>query len=536
MIRSILAFLQNHKIFSIGLVVLLMVLLVASRYGFAEIELDLSTAGNEKYSFVLLEQSTKQQTKVETSSLSVKKLVKKGDYEVWVNGQKESYFSVKKVGGFLRTTKTIAKLEKKNSNKFVGYGPESCADYNEVVAVSWACQGDAGTFAVHKPPVGSQATFKDINPYTLSGKPKVIENEADQYLDTEETEETPPDELSGEIEGIFKSGGKNVVLLREVSHYSPPQHVIYNLDDQYRPKKKQKINGLDGNKLYTVSEIDGGFVVSNIADQIILRYSSLDSDPVQISISDYLEDGLELRGVKTYKDKVIVSLTDYVIDVETEALKGVKNKYLVVGPESQYTIELNDLPVYQFDMCGDRYLCVVDDGDLLVYKINDKNEPKYSYKILDVKGVEAVGESIIVAKDNGSIALDVDGKNGYYNYISDKLTSCGILDKNKDGYIVCVNDQDRRRALLDINLDDNEGAHMNDVVKYVEDLGYVKIVSSYGDSVIVSLDLGEVVRDEDTGEFGYDKSRVKSLSDQLDQAMNYAPDKDKIKLEVIGVN
>ncbi len=113
-------------------------------YGHSFIKVSVDMPVNGEIHYELINQNTKKSSTYTTKASSIKKLVKKGSYEMLVKNQETSSFSVQSTKSFLRTTTINSNLQTEKSREFVGNNPGPCMYYDQSVLISYPCDGSYG--------------------------------------------------------------------------------------------------------------------------------------------------------------------------------------------------------------------------------------------------------------------------------------------------------------------------------------------------------------------------------------------------------
>lgn len=524
------SWIRLHKIRSTTILLVILLVIVLSQFGFVQVD---TTGGSTKSEnkVKLLNQKTLKATVSSTKTSTFKKLVRRGTYEVSVFSNSGTSFSINRVGGFLMTTKVSSNLKSENHSEFVGYSPKACASYNKNIAVSWGCVAGASSFTVHQPAIGAQPTYNQTNPYTLSGEPRKV-----QFSSEEDEFEQIQDNLNGTIEGIFEYNDAYYMLIKEKSFSTKPdQHVVYSLDNSYRPIKKTALAGLDPKKLYQVETLNEDILVYDTSMTDFLLYKTVNSQPGKLTFKAPSSDQVKPNIVKTSGSKVFILYNNYVRDGEGEETSDLVNIVVTIDGDKNYSHSFNDMFIDQFSPCGDGF-CILSNGTLRVYNLS-KSKPRYLYEIKQVNSVVKVGKVLLVSKPDGTVSLSIEDKSGYYGHTNNGLESCGIVDVHKDYYVDCVVDKYKRRSLISVDTTKNSSVQISKVVNSISKLDNVTGLSVYKNSIIITPDAGEFTYDKSIGGYGYDPSvQKKSISRVKSSIKGFGFDLSDYNVKIVGDN
>lgn len=502
-----------------------------SQFGFIEVNIKQDNLKSDT-KVKLLNQKTSKTTSKKTNTSSIKKLVRRGTYEVSVFNKAGTSFNIKSVGGFLRTTKLSANLKSENYSEFIGYNPKACVNYNKIVAVSWGCTSDTSVFTIHHPAIGLQPTYNESGPRVLTGRP--IQNQSSS--NNGEYEETA-DELSGTIEGIFESNGSNYMLIREVGYGgSDYQHVIYSLNGSYQIGKRTVVSGLDSKKLYKIEGMGNGFLIYDTSMTDFYRYDTVESKPKKVSFNSPANDQIKPSLVKVSGSKIFILYSNYIKDGETDiATKDLINTVVTVDSNSNNSQSFDGMYVDQFSTCGNGF-CILSNGTLKIYGLV-KNKPKYLYEIKQVNTIINVGKVLLVSKPDGTVSLSVDSKSGYFGHTNNGLESCGIVYVHIDYYVECVIDKYKRRSLLSVDTTKNSQTRISKVVNDISNINNVTGISVYKKSILITPDAGEFTYIPSIKSYGYDPEIQKQSISDLKSSINKLDfDLSGYKIYIVGDN
>ena len=464
-------------------------------YSHAYLEITIDNPENSSISYALTNQRDRDTINITGSEVGIKKLVRKGNYEILISQDDASYFEVIKSGSFLTTQTIRAKLVPENDRKFVGDNPASCMHFTGQILFSLSCQGAVNDLQLHVPASANQPThtIKSSSP------------------------------IEGLVEGIVKIEGETVILLlSEGDEDTQPSHILYRLHDDLSISEPRILTGLDPNKVYSIQAYDTGFIVHDQLLKEVWEYSSTMTNPLQIRLENALKKPLTAYSLSARDQAVAIAYTEFI--AEDELVDGErepeKKRVEVVLKEG------NEIRVLKFKkfatviLCGDSKLCLLspDSQELEIYDISGKKQ-SLIYKIGSVETIKNFPGGLLVAREGEIILLDVAERKGFKSYDLGDYEYCGI-ETDGQGYTLCLSNSEQRRVALHIN---QAAINTDSIDKKIFDLqamDEISAVSIYDNYIFISPELGEVVYDEVSGFFTYDPGVKKSVNSRIDQAIS----------------
>ncbi|HUP26723.1 MAG TPA: hypothetical protein VM124_03710 [Candidatus Limnocylindrales bacterium] len=458
-------------------------------YTHAYIKIIPSSGDNISY---LLTNLSDNKTQSFDSTSSIKKLVKRGEYQLLAQKGETSYFSVIKANGFLRSSVVSPRLVKEKARKFVGDNPASCMYYTGQILVSGACEDLYSQLNLHVPATSQQATY--------------IQRLSSQY--------------DGVVEGVVSTQQGIIALLRSVSG---EDHVSYKVSPEFGISDPIAMTELDKNKTYSLQAYKDGFLIYDKSLGHILYYSSLRSRPSVISNQRPKDSKLGAYGIQTQGSSLVVAYSDHPEDqalassdeehTQTKPPKRTKVSLMVQdgGATREYTFTKR---LSSFDLCGTKKLCVLDtSGTLEVYDISG-SKLRLLFAIAKVEHIGTFNNSLIVALGGGLLNLDVDKRAGYILYSYGNYRFCGMRTENIGPVLCMINGDDKAVALFVDPTTDNTDS-IDKKISQLLNLSEAKMVSAYGNYIFISPNLGEAEYQPSLRVFGYDPKLIETTNSTI---------------------
>jgi hypothetical protein len=109
---------MRNKVAAISVIFILLIAGVwIATHGFVEVNISNAKIGTNN-NYTILNKDGDKVSSGSSSSSSIKKLLPKGDYQILIESNNSSYFSVSSVKGFLSNTSTIATLNTEKYREF----------------------------------------------------------------------------------------------------------------------------------------------------------------------------------------------------------------------------------------------------------------------------------------------------------------------------------------------------------------------------------------------------------------------------------
>ena len=436
-------------------------------YGHAFILISASGGKTGDYSYTLTNQATHQTTTFQDSSPSIKKLVRRGRYEVLVQQGSTSYFSIVEVGGFLKTTELKGNVVVEKSRTFVGNNPAFCMSYTGQLLFSYPCQGTFSQLQAHVPATGTQPTYTQIN--QAAGR------------DSNDT-----------IEGIITLPTGTFILLHGASNnpITGNSHVLYQLQNDLSISGGQLLNDLDPGKNYSLQTFQKGFIVYDDAFSRVWSYDTPASTPVVLKIEAPADKHYSATKLSAWGDSLTL-LYSYVSS-GTAASSKVKTEVITYTSSQMHNYFFSD-SYSTAEQCDKQLLCLQDSGKLAVFDISGP-QPIELYKLSGVEAEMNTSNGFLVVQPRGVLNFAAGNQQGFLEYSLGSYTFCGMQAAG-NGYLVCVANQKGTQSVLYIDQKSNDGDSIDKKVAELVKLPAINSVSPYGKYIYLTPNLGTLAAD-----------------------------------------
>lgn len=431
-------------------------------WGHSYIHIDGSAySGQKKYTIIDDDGKTIASSR---STGDMKKLVKKGDYQVLVEQPEKSALKHVKAPGLLRTARVTPRLLEEKSRSFVGNNPGPCMYYLQDALYSSSCFARSSDLMKHLPAKGftpSYATKANLG-------------------------------LIGELHGIATTArGSSVALF-----YDPIEDITsYHLKEVAPNKDSPRIaaRNLDIGKKYSIASYLDGFLVYDTDAAEYYYYASTGAEPKKIVLDKPKTKQLTAAQTIVQRNAIVSLYTDGAMD---ETAPDNKNR----GEEATGTSEIIlhqstsqrhiTLP-YSYRaaaICGDKTLCAIGQKGATVYDISGK-KPRSLYSLSGIKDVFPAGQDgIKFVTARGILSYDPVTESGSFDYTLGNYTTCGSAQiVSEDTYLLClVNSRKDRVALL---IQDSPVSSTGPIDKNIGVLlrsSYISVVSAYKNNIIIA--------------------------------------------------
>lgn len=456
-------------------------------------------------------------TEFSSSSSTVKRLVKRGNYRVITKSGTSSHVAVVKVSGFLGTKNIEAKLTAERSRTFVGKNPQTCMVYDRLL-FSYQCGNSVTSLISHVPATDSQPTY--IN--------KTIGASA-----------------SWQIRGTVSGPGENVyvLVLSAAESEDGSQYYLYEINPAMKVVNRTVLSDLNAtDQTYKMQRYKNGFIAYNDPFNKAYYYTSPGSPAKAIEMNIQPPESKEQPYAVNFNGDLIV-----VAYPTTAEKKDKKNKTnaseapvgdatnVFVGKDGDFKI-LNFKGNYSnISACGTQKMCLFGNGDISVYDISGKN-PKFLYEFTGVTDMQSLDKNILFNSGGNLIDFDVDKATGYISYSLGDYKYCGFAATG-NGYLLCVvSNKGEKNALLinrDAELKDEVDKKLNTLTQLI----YITGTSVYGNYVYISPNLGKLIYNPTTKVFGYDQTTKEAAKKAIDEAVDkLGIDRQRYKITIYQVD
>ncbi len=479
-------------------VALIFLLLVGLYWFFTHSYIEITPGANDttNTSYTITEVGSQKQTYF-TSNKPIKKLVKKGQYEVLAQNGETSYFASAGTKGFLSKSTVFVKLEQEKSRKFVGDNPGACMFNIGQSLASVDCGDLFSQLKLHVPATSKQPTYT----------------------------RTSTELIDGIIEGSATTNQGTILLLRSSAGTN---HTAYLLSSDLKLGNKVLLSELDSENAYYIQPYKDGFVIYDGGYSKILYYSSLGSKSEAITIKAPDDKKLTPGALYAQGNTIITSYSNDLSndvhesgnDKDPKKPKSSKKVTTVLSINTDNATKQYKFskPIFSARLCGTSKLCILSNEKLEVYDITG-SKPRFVFSVGGVNRIDIVKNTLLAVKNNAVIGLDVDKQSGSIQYSFGEYQYCGYAN-NITYYTVCITTDNQKSSALFIDPSTSNNGSIDKKILPLLDLPDVKSLSVYDKYIFVSPDLGEVVFNEASGSFGYDAATKTYVNKKINQAFD----------------
>lgn len=426
-------------------------------------------SSSDSISYNILNQKNKKSDIEDSRQKTIKKRVKKGDYEVLVKSDGRSFFKVIKTSGFLSKTIVNATLESEKYREFVGDNPGPCAHYDSIL-FSYACTGDLSDLSVHVP------ATKDIPTSTLSIQSADFENAS--------------------IGGVIKLGSKRYVYTQApVEHeVTEKQSLLLEIDDQLNTLSTTALKGIPTISDQRIQRHKDGFLIySNVSNEANY-FKDKDGQPEKIAVRPYSGEGFSSVGTIASEDKVAAIYINSEQNQENQDSQETKKGKTALSirannQDSEY--EINKYYTKAL-FCGKDYICFQSGQELFIYQIGD-SKLKELYKITNVTDFNIKDETLYISRDREIISLKLSTKIGSINYSFGSYSNCGISMNSATGYLVCIINKSSDRSMIAINTSKDNSTNIDKKIFELSEKPDIEHITVYRNFIKITPNTGSPV-------------------------------------------
>jgi hypothetical protein len=493
---------MRNKVAAISVIFILLIAGVwIATHGFVEVNISNAKIGTNN-NYTILNKDGDKVSSGSSSSSSIKKLLPKGDYQILIESNNSSYFSVSSVKGFLSNTSTIATLNTEKYREFVGNNPNLCMYYGQSILYSYICN-EPNSIAVHLPATKSVPT----------------------------TTRTVAEGSSIPLIGMVSLEGINKILTKETTN---PEQAFFNtgqagssklyklndIDQQLRLSNPVNLQGLGELEVENIINYQSGFIVYGSGFKSIKYFPTPKNLPSDIKIDGPDGSTNNPADIKIYKSNISILFNDVKEGGNDEGLNSSKKN--VPKGKSEVIVYSEGSRKYKFDklytsggVCGEQRLCLINSATLDIYDTSGK-EPNPVLTITGANAAFGLGKNIIIASDKAILNLDAKTLAGSETYRYSGYQYCGIVPA-ENGYIICaINNKDKGVALyVDESRTDTDSIDKK-VLSLLKDPN-VNDVSAYGKFIYISPNLGEPIYNSVRHGFTHDPNIKNSTNNKINE-------------------
>lgn len=482
------------KLFGVGFFIILCILFWWI-YNHSYIEVERPSGSSGQVTYELVSQPSGELVTINSESAKIKKLVRKGSYEVSVKKEGSGSMSIVSTKPLLQTTNVSMQLHAEKSREFIGNNPSPCMYYDLSLLYSYECGSSYSRSRVHLPANNDIAT----------------------------TVQRPPNALDLSLESIYSYRGKNVALLRGFAGMNAETEIsatrLYDIKSDLSLDNKRDLKGVDSSVSQKITSYKEGFLVYDSAFMNINYYKDADREPEAIKISAPKNSGLIAKSLSTAKNRIAVSYID-----SSASLEPAENGKTDRGSSAVQVYEDGHTKSFSFEqnysivqLCAEKYLCMVRDRQLEIYNI-DGDKPKLLVNVGNVYNLITKTDGMLsIFRYDGVFEFDIENKLGYVEYDLGSYTPCGVQVVQAGGYVLClINPNGDKVALYIDPKKDNDDSIDKKILTFLNQ-PYITNVSVYKNFVYISPELGELVYDSRSDNFIYDREIVRKTNQDIDE-------------------
>lgn len=443
---------------------------------------------------ILTEQNSGKE--IELSKItSEKRLVRKGSYEVSAVNQQGSYFSAVTTSGFLQTTTITIQPKAAHERTFVGTDPSPCMAYLESVLASYPCGSPMTQAKLH-----TRATQKDIS-YSL------LKN----------------DDSTASLVKTIKIGSTTIALAEEGLHGDEDGYAktLYLLGNNLNPVRTRSLSSnLDKAKNYSIAPYKNGFVVYSTDFRDVQYFENFSANPTKLNISTPKNTELRAYALSTLGNALVISYTSLSIDDDLDSpANNTKSLFAILDNNQTKNVEIKG-SYSRALLCGNKKLCLLENNTLSVFDIGG-DKAKRLFKLQGISEIENSGNTLLAINNRGVVRVNPDVAEGYYSYLFNGYTYCGLSPDTTTSYVLCLINQQTKVALR-VNTENPDKTNIDKKILEVAQNPDIKSISVYENFIHIVPDLGGVVYNSATNEFGFDPKRKQAANQSIAKSISDA--------------
>lgn len=456
------------------------------------LQVNLANPADGSIYFWVTNQATNKTAQTKTTQAAIKHLQSKTGYQTVVAQNDKSSLVVQQVKGFLQNSSATATLKPQRARSFVGNGSLGCYFYNGKLLASYEC-GNTNGLSVHQPATASQPSYIQQLP--------AFNNQT--------------------VEGVVRtSAGQTVALLHPTSGVgSKNNHSLVWLSDNYQVTRSLTLDTLNANTNYKLEPFKDGVLAYNSSFGSAF-YIDANGNTQPVSLTKPKNDKLQPYLLTSQGNTVVAVYSNNssgeAADPDTTGVSSKVSTEIHIndnGADKKLSINLHPAAI---EICGNSNLCVLANGNLMVYGF-DQKKPQYLYMVAAVKSIGNSKNGLVFEKDKAVWSLDAPNRVAYQDIkFGDGYSLCGI-QPGPNGYLLCTINSKNTKAVLAIDQSSENTTSIDQKVSQLASLAEVKTISVYGNNIFVSPSVGKPVYDPATKSFGYNQTTLKVVRDKINQ-------------------
>lgn len=473
-------------IVGLSAILLLIAIIWISQRSILDISIQSDASGTLTYRIVNTD--TNDESVIETDKASLKRVVKKGSYQILVQHSERNAILYTKTKGFLATTKASSELFTERKRTFVGNNPGPCMQYLPPL-VSFGCGDNLREVEIHRPATTTTPTYTERNIRSPFG---------------------------GDIEGFVIFNNERLLLVHELNDQDivdDDTHALYTLSDGLEIKSRRVLTELELDRNYTMTTyLDKLLFYSDSFDTLFTMSSKDGSLLTEKSLAP-----IDLETATPRSSKFGVATAVSLEGTDGEAEQEESQVIVMDGKSTSYTLpgQITDAV-----LCAKQTLCVLAAKTVKVYDLSE-NKTTYRFAIPSVESFEMVNESLIVASQRGILRIDPTKQTGRLDIFFKDYEVCGIQQQGSD-YTVCATNTRQEKVALLISSNQEDDDSIDDAIAKLLENELFSSVSIYQNIIFVTPNLGDATVSPIDGLFEYTTSARQNAATKITQAIRDA--------------
>lgn len=446
-------------------------------HGFINVSIKSSDAQPKQY--ILTNQDNGDTQVYTNSSNNIKKMVRKGNYEVSILQTGRSAWLHTRVSGLLHTSKIDTNLKNESGREFVGNNPAPCSYYLDNRLITFECQR-ATSLTEHIPATATTPTYA-----------QVIKNL----------------KIGDTVAGIVKTGAGPVIIIRSHDIESDTDLVsAATLDGAGNLTDQTSLDGVDSSKEYIIASYRNGFVLYSSDLKSVASFESIHSKAQVVDMSNK-RSGLKPLGL-TASDKGLVAYYSSVDASDDPDPKAHITSEVITNSDNVIQHYTFDTALTKASFCGTK-LCILSDNTLNVYETLESGL-HFDYEMSGINDLQTSMGTMYLENKYGILMLDDQASPNHYMYTFNDYRSCGVgLNSNIPVVCLLTPRHDKVSVLLQGSLDNYPIDRS--VLTLLKDKR-IQNVSAYQKYIYLTPEVGKLTYDSNVNSFNYsDKQKATSI-------------------------
>ena len=493
--------------------VVLMILIWLSGFAFIEVSVN-GTDSNTAINYTM--QNEKNEYTGTVPSKTLKKLTRKGSYQVLVDQGSNNAFALVNTGGFFGTTKINLQLQSEKERTFVGDNPQACMSFSNIL-ISYSCNASIESLRIH-----TQADSTQPSAIKKIGTDAAFGNSILGDITIQDT--------------LFLF---TILELDDGTWYNLVPAPINNSDIRFEQIiKLPDILTENGEGIrYSITPFKEGFLVYDIELKKGYYFDALTDDaPEIITLPSTKEPEFNAYSLDVFEESILtVSMSgvagrepnasykpslslqkskeksDEVLSGNDEQ-KGTSRIAISTSPDKE--LKLNYLPD-QVRFCSPRHVCILKSSNLEIYTINGGTFSRTA-SINNITQIESANNHFIAATPKGLLQFDAESLKGSYQYYFGDYGYCGMEIVGQQMLVCIENNHNTTRSKSVITISQTDKT--DDIDKLVYELSkesFIKSIAAYGSFIHVAPDYGTLEYQPATDSIGYNQSKITETNNDV---------------------